>query len=762
MLPSPSGERRPSRAEHLSRERQFELLTSHLPIMVANCDQDVRFKYVNKAYADRLGLTPEQIIGCLASDVIGADAARVIMPHVQRALAGERVEYEAWIPYASLGRRYMRCIYSPERDADGRVIGYVAGIIDETARKNAEDALALSRARFDFVATSADIGVWSCDVPLGDLIWNNACKAHFGLAPDAIVTIDTFFDRIHPDDVDATRRAIDDALNQGVPCDIEYRARQQDGSFRWIRAVGRTEYDDQGIARRFEGVTVDITATKRAEAALADSRDRLRAALDASGTGTFRWDIDSNNLDWDGNLDRLFGLQPGATVRSLPDFLRFVHPDDRQRVVDACARCATINADFDEEFRVVWPDGTVRWLFDKGRVFVAADGTRYMSGACVDITDRRNKEDALRAADRQKDEFLGMLAHEIRNPLAPMMYSASILERRIQDPTLKRPLEVITRQATRMIRIVDDLLDVSRVTQGKISLQRSRVCVGTLLRQCVEATQALFAARRHTVTVRALDPTLVVIGDEVRLAQIIENLLINAAKYTPDGGRIELSGEPAGGMVSIAVTDTGIGIAPEMLERVFDLFAQADTSLDRAEGGLGIGLTLVDRLTRMHGGHASVSSAGLGLGSTFTVTLPRAASDILPASGDDQPAMAVGRRVLVVDDNVDSAEMLSTLLEMRGHTVCLAHDGPSAANAAQRFQPHIVLLDIGLPGRDGFQVIRELRALPRLERATIVATTGYGRDEDRERCLAAGFDDHVIKPLDLDEIERIVSRTAAG
>ena len=198
------------------------------------------------------------------------------------------------------------------------------------------------------------------------------------MAPDAIVTIDTFFDRIHPDDVDATRRAIDDALNQGVPCDIEYRARQQDGSFRWIRAVGRTEYDDQGIARRFEGVTVDITATKRAEAALADSRDRLRAALDASGTGTFRWDIDSNNLDWDGNLDRLFGLQPGATVRSLPDFLRFVHPDDRQRVVDACARCATINADFDEEFRVVWPDGTVRWLFDKGRVFVAADGTRYM------------------------------------------------------------------------------------------------------------------------------------------------------------------------------------------------------------------------------------------------------------------------------------------------------------------------------------------------------------------------------------------------
>src|SRR5690349_17141792 len=191
MLPSHSSERPSFYAEPLSRERQLEVVTSHLPVMVANCDRDVRFKYVNKAYAERLGLTANAIVGRLAADVLGADAVRVIMPHAQRALAGERVEYEAWVPYASIGRRYMRCIYSPEWDDDGQVVGYVAGIIDETARKNAEDSLALSRARFDFVATSADIGVWSCDVPLGDLIWNSACKAHFGLAPDAAVTIDT-------------------------------------------------------------------------------------------------------------------------------------------------------------------------------------------------------------------------------------------------------------------------------------------------------------------------------------------------------------------------------------------------------------------------------------------------------------------------------------------------------------------------------------------------------------------------------------------
>ncbi|HEX6974952.1 MAG TPA: PAS domain-containing protein, partial [Vicinamibacterales bacterium] len=441
----------------------------------------------------------------------------------------------------------------------------------DTARKNAEDALAQSRARLDFVANSADVGVWSCDLPFSDLIWNSACKAHFGLTADTAVTIETFYERMHPDDVERTRRAIEESIQTGGSYDITYRTRQQDDSFRWIRAVGRTEYDDQGTPRRFEGITVDVSATKhseerfremadampqivwsadaqgrvdylnrrwyeltgkdsadqdtsgvmhpddrdgalasfqyavetgepwqheyrlmlpnspeprwflgrarpirnasgrvvrwyatstdihdqkRIEAELLDSRDRLRAALDASMTGTFRWDIASNTLDWDDNLDRLFGLAPGTTARSLSEFVRMVHPEDRQRVIDACARCSADSSDFVEEFRVVWPDGTVRWLFDQGRVVVAKDGHRYMTGACVDITDRRNKEDALRAADRQKDEFLGMLAHEIRNPLAPIIYSVSILDQRIHDPAVRPTIDVIGRQATRMIRIV--------------------------------------------------------------------------------------------------------------------------------------------------------------------------------------------------------------------------------------------------------------------------------------------------------------------
>jgi PAS domain S-box-containing protein len=850
--------------------------TSHLPFLLAHFDRELRYKSVNRAYAERVGVEPAGLVGRTALEVLGPEVVRVITPFVERVLAGERVEYEAWVSFKQLGRRYMRSVYTPELDAAGTVVGYLAAMTDETVRRDAEEALVQSRARLDFVAESAEIGVWSCDLPFAELIWNAACKAHFGLPADATVRIEDFYDQMHADDVAQTRRAIDDSIESGRPYDVEYRTRQQDGSYKWIRAVGRTDYDDAGRPRRFEGITVDVSTAKNAEerfreladampqivwsvdaqgtvdylnrrwyeltgktqadrvttdvlhpddraaaqaafarslqsgepyeqehrlclpafdeprwflaralpvrddagritrwyatstdihehklaeAALLDSRDRLRAALDASTTGTFRWDIESNALDWDENLDRLFGLAPGATARSLPEFVRMVHPDDRQRVIAACARCATDNVDFVEEFRVVWPDGTVRWLFDQGRVFVTKGGGRYMTGACVDITDRRNKEDALRAADRQKDEFLGMLAHEIRNPLAPILYSASALERRIDDPESRKLLDVISRQGRRMVRIVDDLLDVSRVTQGKIGLQRERISVAALLSQCVDATRSRFEARGHVVRLHAVDPSLAVVGDTVRLSQVLENLLINAAKYTPDGGQIDVSARAEAANVAILVKDTGIGIAPDMLRRVFELFAQADTSLDRAEGGLGIGLTLAERLTNMHGGTLEAQSAGPGQGSTFVIRLPHAAAPI----EDEAPSPASTRpfrplRVLIVDDNRDSAEMLQTLMEMSGHTAHLAHDGVSAVPAALDTRPDVILMDIGLPGKDGYQVVKELRALPETAAARIVATTGYGRDEDRSRCLAAGFDAHLTKPISASALAEVLSR----
>ena len=595
--------------------------------------------------------------------------------------------------------------------------------------------------------------VWSCDAS-GQIDYLNrrwyelTGKVPGDLDPSGV---------IHPEDVARARAAFQGCVETGLPYQAEYRlSLPGEPEPRWYLGRALPVRDDAGRIVRWYATSTDIHDQKRAEEQLADSRERLRAALDASVTGTFRWDIDTNELDWDDNLDRLFGLAPGSTARSLPEFIRLVHSDDRQRVIDACAHCAATGADFDEEFRVAWPDGTVRWLSDKGRVYAGEAGSRYMTGACVDVTDRRNKEDALRAADRQKDEFLGMLAHEIRNPLAPMMYSASLLQRRIQDPDLKRPLDIIARQASRMLRIVDDLLDVSRVTQGKISLQRERVRVADVLMQCAEASRPLMESRKHTFVLEPVDSSLTVSGDAVRLAQVVENLLLNAAKYTPDGGSVTLRATAAGSWVAISVRDTGIGIGSDMLGRVFDLFVQADTALDRAEGGLGIGLTLVERLVRMHGGRVEAQSAGPGLGSTFTVHLPLIATR-QPAEGADGITVDTPRRrVLIVDDNVDSAEMLGALLELGGHSVHLAHDGRAAVSAAKAFGPDLVLLDIGLPGLDGYHVIQELRAMPALARATIVATTGYGREEDRARCLAAGFDDHLTKPVHIARIQRIL------
>jgi PAS domain S-box-containing protein len=747
----------------VERLPDFAILVENASDFIGVCDLEFRPVYVNAAAMALVGVTADDLSTITVFDFFAAGEAERLaaefFPLVEQVGRGTiETRFRHFKTGAVIPMRYN--VVRME-DAYGRHTGYATISQDLSERHRSETELrgmaddrAASLARFRELADAMPQIVWSCDATgkvdyLNRRWYELTGKAPGDMDPSGV---------IHHEDLDRARAAFRRSIEAGLPYQEEYRlCLPGEPEPRWYLGRALPVRDDAGRIVRWYATSTDIHVQKQAEAQLADSRERLRAALDASGTGTFRWDIGSGELEWDDNLDRLFGLAAGATAGSLPQFLGLVHPDDRQRVVEACAHSAATGADFDEEFRVVWPDGTVRWLSDKGRVYTGAAGSRYMSGACVDVTDRRNKEDALRAADRQKDEFLGMLAHEIRNPLAPMMYSTSVLERRIQDPDLKRPLEIIARQARRMIRIVDDLLDVSRVTQGKISLQRDRIGVAELLAECAEASRPLMETRRHTFVVEPVDLSLTVNADAVRLAQVVENLLINAAKYTADGGQVTLGARAEGSWVAISVRDTGIGISSAMLERVFDLFAQVDTSLDRAEGGLGIGLTLVDRLVRMHGGTVEAHSPGLGRGSTFTVRLPLIPGCSAADPGERPGADTPRRRVLIVDDNVDSAELLGALLEVDGHAVELAHDGPAAVTAARAFGPDFVLLDIGLPGLDGYHVIRELRGMPAVAAATIVATTGYGREEDRARCLAAGFDEHLTKPVDMARVRRILS-----
>ncbi len=363
---------------------------------------------------------------------------------------------------------------------------------------------------------------------------------------------------------------------------------------------------------------------------------------------------------------------------------------------------------------------------------------------------------ALQEADRRKDDFLAMLAHELRNPLAPIRNALQIMKMPGAGPDVaRRAREMMERQLHHLVRVVDDLLDVSRITQGKIELRREPVDLAAVFARAVETAQPAIEARRHRLDVALPEVPVFVRGDLVRLAQVVGNLLVNAAKYTEQAGTIWLSGAAEDGKVVVRVRDTGIGIGPELLPRVFDLFTQADNSLARSQGGLGIGLTVVKRLVELHGGTVAATSPGPGRGSEFVVCLPLLETPVDAAAGPGQaveaprlaPSLVPKRRVLVVDDNVDAAESAAMLLRFLGHEVAVAYDGPRALAAVCDFRPEIVLLDIGLPGMSGYDVARELRARPEGKGLVLAAVTGYGQDEDRRQAAAAGFDCHLTKPL---------------
>jgi signal transduction histidine kinase len=370
----------------------------------------------------------------------------------------------------------------------------------------------------------------------------------------------------------------------------------------------------------------------------------------------------------------------------------------------------------------------------------------------------------LREADRRKDEFLAFLAHELRNPLAPIVNAASILRLKVaDDPELNWCREVIERQAGQLTRLVDDLLDVSRITRGNITLRREPTSIEAIVATAVETCRPIIDLRRHDLSIRIPKRPPVVEGDPARLTQIVANLLSNAAKYQDEDGRIEIIVETEGTDAVVTVKDDGIGIAPEMLPLVFDLFSRVAGAQHRTDDGLGIGLALVKKLTELHGGTIEASSEGLRKGSRFVVRLPRLNGPERPVASNPKGASAaVGAsplRILVVDDNRDSAESLAMLLSLSGHHVTVAHDGARALELAVDERPAVVFLDLGMPGMDGYEVCRRARGLG-LSDARIVAVSGYGQERDRRRSEAAGFDGHLVKPIELDEIVKVLAHHA--
>ena len=421
-----------------------------------------------------------------------------------------------------------------------------------------------------------------------------------------------------------------------------------------------------------------------------------------------------------------------------------------------------------EVFEMVFPlrgaDGELRpFLTRVAPLRDARKNILYWCGTNTDISAMKRMEEALREADRRKDEFLATLAHELRNPLAPIANSIQILKMsRVDGATVEKTTATMERQLDHLVRLVDDLLDVSRVMRGKIDLRRESVELASVVARAVETAEPLIDIRGHRLELALPSESLLVDADPMRLSQVVGNLLTNAAKYTEPGGHITVSAERQDGQAVLRVSDDGIGMAPDVLPHVFDLFVQVGQATTRSQGGLGIGLTLVKNLVDLHGGAVEASSGGLGKGSEFVVRLPLATADAAEPSPDARPARAAeppssGRRVLVVDDNQDSSETLALLLRLQGHEVEVANDGPAALAKAAAFRPMLILLDIGMPGMDGYEVARRLRQTPGLENTVLTAVTGWGQEEDRRRTAEAGFDHHLVKPVEPQTLGKLVA-----
>ncbi len=499
----------------------------------------------------------------------------------------------------------------------------------------------------------------------------------------------------------------------------------------------------------------------RAERALRQSEERYRLATAAAALGTWDFDPVTGRLEWDARCKELFGLPPDADV-TYDTFLAGLHPDDRGRVHDLAgrARDPAGAGSFDAEYRTVGlADGGIeRWVRATGRGY--ADGGRAVRfiGTVHDVTAEKRAADALTEADRRKDEFLATLAHELRNPLAPLRNGLQILRASgPRGPAADFALDTMDRQLRHMVRLINDLLDVSRVSRGVVDLKRERTDLAAVVRGAVEGCGSAADALGRTLAVDLPAAPVWVDGDPARLTQAVTNLLDNAIKYTDAGGRIGVTVCEAGGTARVAVRDSGIGIPADALPRVFDLFRQVDPSLSRSRGGLGVGLTLARRLVELHGGTVTGHSDGLGHGSEFVMKLPLNAGPTPEPPPPPPAASTPARRVLVIEDNRDGAETLRMLLELDGHEVAVAFDGPAGVSAARHFGPDVVVCDIGLPGLSGYDVARALRADPATAAARLVCVSGYGQAEDRRKAREAGFDETLVKPIDPTTLGLIVT-----
>ena len=682
------------------------------------------------------------------------------------------IDYRIRVSDGSFRWLHSRAI--PWRDPDGRIVCWYGTAEDITSRKEAEERLAQREAQLDLATRIAGLGIFDHDHRDDKLYWSGKMREIHKLAPGVEPGLPALRARLHPEDRKEIMAAVlgaHDPVGPGT-FDREYRIVRSDGEVRWIVCRAQTFFEGEGVLRRpvrTVGAQLDVTDAKHIEMDLRAERERLRLALGAADAGAFDWNTQTRQVEWTDGHYELLGLEPGSAPATYELWSRHVHPEDLERAKRGVREALVSKSRYRDEYRVIRADGAERWVEVQGLTLQQGGRSVRMVGVIMDVTERRLAEarllaaqSALREADRRKDEFLATLAHELRNPLAPIRHAAQALNSpRIAESQAAWARQVIHRQVEHMSRLLDDLLDVARITRGKLEIRKEAVPLSTIIDTAVEAARPLIDERGHALVIELPARMPTVDADAVRLAQVLSNLLTNAAKYTDQGGRIELRAEVEEGSLAIRVRDTGIGLTRSELATVFEMFSQSQDAHSRSQGGLGIGLALVKGLVRLHGGAVTASSDGPGRGSEFAIKLPlieqgEQASTGAAGDAEESSHSPRGTKVLVADDNQDAADSLAMLLRLAGHEVRIATNGRAALALANAFRPAAALLDIGMPGLNGYEVARAVRAEPWGKDMRLIALTGWGQDEDKRQARAAGFDHHLTKPVGYENLQELL------
>ena len=637
-------------------------------------------------------------------------------------------------------------------------------------RVEVERALQESRDVLGLAMRSSQMGIWTRHLGSGTVWWSRELEELFGLEEGAFAgTRAGFHDLVHRQDLPTLEAAVAEALETQSDYTVEFRFLHGSGQWRWMEGRGRAVYDQAGKPTVVYGLGIDITERKSSESVML----RQAAIFEHQTDAIVLTDLKGRIIDFNPAAVRMLGY---TAAEVLGQSISIFHPpEEAERVLQKGTEQLLRDGQWQSEIEFIRKDGSRGICESVFKPLINAQGDIYATvGINRDVTESRKARQQLQqlneqlsVADRRKDEFLATLAHELRNPLAPMRNVVSILHRQLEThPQVRPSLVVLERQLQQMTHLVDDLLEIARISKGKLALRRTRVDLAAAMKEAVDAAWASAQAAGHELIVSLPEPGVFLDADMTRIVQAVLNLLNNAVKYTSPAGRICFSGRSEGGEAVISVRDTGIGIDAENLGRVFDMFEQVAPAIESSGGGLGIGLALVRALVELHGGSVAAFSDGIGQGSEFIIRLPLASAETTapptPASALDRAAEVPRRRqrILVVDDNIDAAQSLATLLEIMGHEVAVVHDGAAAMEAARTFSPTTILLDIGLPQVNGYDVARRIRSEAWGTGLNLVAVTGWGQEKDKAAALAVGFDRHVTKPLDPVELEHILDMPA--